>query len=249
MATKPSFIPAWCTTGTRAAPTPPEQASGWTSGDRPSAQQLNWLVGLLGDWSAYLSDGALAGNHTITGTLGVSGLTTLNGGGNVPTGQTLTVASGGTLDVNGVADLAGASALRLPSRVKHLDVSAGRVVIGTGNVAAGFTAGTTPTALLLPVDLHVGDQITGIKVYYSRVSGTSIGFTLVEINASTDGTADVVSKIVSSGTGLTSTDLQASPSSGSLPKTLLAGRTYRVRCDIGNGDIVTGVEVTYDRPA
>lgn len=248
MATKPSFIPAWCTTGTRAAPTPPEQASGWSSGDRPSAQQLNWLVGLLGDWSAYLSDGALAGNHTITGTLGVSGLTTLNGGGNVPTGRTLTAASGGTLAVasGGTLDLAGNykhgdREVNIAASAFTLSTAAG--AIGSGTVAELnghewlFIAGATH--LTAPLMLPVGSRVKSIDFICDRGGHAAQLF----FRKRTGSTTSTIATGTAAGTGLQANTMSA------INYTVEA--SYRVWLHYqpgGTNGTFEGCRVIYDRP-
>jgi hypothetical protein len=55
---KPSGnLPTWATTpGNRIEPGSGKKAEGWQTGERPSAQFMNWLQGLAGDWIAYLND-------------------------------------------------------------------------------------------------------------------------------------------------------------------------------------------------
>lgn len=253
MATKPSSLPLWATTGADVAePTTGRKQLGWVHGESPTAQEMNWLDNLIYQWLLYLSDGALSGNHSVAGTFSTTGAATLGAAvtatGTITANGGVTVPSGQTLDVNGVADLAGASSLKLPSRTMLLDVSSGMAIIGGGSVVAGFTASTTPTALVIPVPLHAGDRITGIKVFYERNSGSTIGFSLVQIASATDTASNLVSKNVSTGTGAASTELQTSPTSGSLPQTLATGNTYRIRADVGNADKVVAVEITCDRP-
>ena len=62
MAQRPTTIPNW-TQGLStqiSAPTPSQQASGWTAGQRPSYQVINWLQYQNAAWLAYLND-AVAG--------------------------------------------------------------------------------------------------------------------------------------------------------------------------------------------
>lgn len=247
MATKPSSVPTWATFGADIAePTTGRKELGHVHGESPTAQEENWFKNLVYQWAAYLRDGAFTGNHTFGGTVGITGATTLtglatcNGGALIPSGQ--------TLDVNGVVDFAGATSLKFPARTKQLDVSAGQVIIGNGSVVAGFAASVTPTAFVVPVHIDVGDRITGIRVYYERNSGSTVGLSLVEVALATDVASNLVVKNIASGTGAANTDLQTSPTSGSLPQTITAARTYRVRCDISNTDKIVGIELTYDRP-
>ena len=53
---KPGAVPTWATTGgTRVEPTSAEKAAGFAPGDKPPARWLNWLIGSICDWAAYLN--------------------------------------------------------------------------------------------------------------------------------------------------------------------------------------------------
>jgi len=74
MATKPATLPRWATDLTNnTAPTSGQQDTGWTSNQVAVSSYFNYLAELVYRWMAYLNDGALTGNHTIAGTLGVTG--------------------------------------------------------------------------------------------------------------------------------------------------------------------------------
>ena len=86
MATKPSSLPRWAETagGTPSAaitePSSGQKDTGWAVAQKPPAQFFNWLLHLIYKWIEYLNDGDLSGNHTIAGTLGVTGLFTASAG-------------------------------------------------------------------------------------------------------------------------------------------------------------------------
>lgn len=278
MATKPTNAATWNTGGAnRVDPGTTKRALGWEVGEQPPSSYFNHWMNLAGQWTDYLKDGALTGNHTITGTLAVSGalsaqstlavtsngtvggtlgvtglitatagLTasgaiTANGGASVPSGQ--------TLDVDGVVDFGGATVLRLPARTLNLPASSGHQ--GAGTVAYGdggaATASANASSWHMPIALHAGDRITSITVYYSRDSGGTLTFELRELTPGS-GAAALVAKNVSSGTGSGNTSIGSSPTSGSLPQTLVAGRFYYLRLTLDNGDDIYGASVVYDRP-
>lgn len=54
--TKPSTPAHWATTGTRVAPSSGEQDSGYTLNQVPSFSKLNYLIGVLFDWIAWIND-------------------------------------------------------------------------------------------------------------------------------------------------------------------------------------------------
>lgn len=77
MATKPTETVTFEPTGTAVVTIPSgKQAAGWQPGEKPPAQYRNWLDRTFGRLYNYVIDGALSGNHTIAGTLGVTGAIT-----------------------------------------------------------------------------------------------------------------------------------------------------------------------------
>lgn len=79
MSTKPGTLPEWNTINTnRVAPSVARKAVGWLLGERPAGGYFNWLSYWTFKWLEYLNDGALSGNHSITGDLAVTG--TITGG-------------------------------------------------------------------------------------------------------------------------------------------------------------------------
>lgn len=265
MATKPSTVPTFNTGGdNNTAPSAGKRILGWLVGEQPPSSYFNWLMKLYGEWLQYLSDGAFTGAAsfanavTMAQTLAVTGATTLTGAltaaaatfsGLVTANAGVLVPSGQTLDVNGVADLNGATALKLPPRVLLLPPALGSQGAGTVTCGDNGTAtwGANASSWLLPIPLHVGDRITGITVYYSRDSAGTVSFALREKGA-TGGSTALVTKDISSGSGNSSTAIETSPTSGSLPQTLATANTYYLRIAADNTDDFYGAIVTYDRP-
>ncbi len=80
MSAKPSTLPEWNTGGTnRTAPSPTRKVLGWLLGERPAGGYFNHLAYWTFKWLEYLKDGALSGNHSITGDLNVTGALTGTG--------------------------------------------------------------------------------------------------------------------------------------------------------------------------
>lgn len=75
---KPASVVSWATTGgTRLQPTAPEKAAGFAVGERVPARFLNWLYGVLGDWTTYLNglEGEAltwTGAHSFANTVGLT---------------------------------------------------------------------------------------------------------------------------------------------------------------------------------
>lgn len=174
----------------------------------------------------------------VSSTTTLTGTSTHNGGIVVPSGQ--------TLDINGVADLAGATSLKLPARILGLEVSSGAVAVGTATVSTYVAMTVTPTSYDLSIPLHEGDRITAVKFYYARNSGTSIGFSLLE-RTMTGGSTTLASRTISTGTGDANADF-TTLTTGSLPQTLAANKTYAFQMAGGNTDRLYGAFITWDRP-
>lgn len=113
MASKPASVPRWANVGGDIVePTSGKKDVGWAAAERPPNSYMNWLQNLAYQWLLYLNDGALSGNHSITGTFNVTGAvdldSTLNVNGAVDLDTTLNVNGAVDLDstllVNGAAD-------------------------------------------------------------------------------------------------------------------------------------------------
>lgn len=256
MATKPSIIPTWNTGGANnTAPTGPKIVLGFTNGERAASSYFNNRMKLYGEWCQYLSDGALTGAHTFGSTVGVTGAvtcsSTLGVTGAVVMSSTLAVtgaitATGGLTSGAATVDLSAATSLRLPSRKRAIDASAGGVSIGAAGFGGYWTYTTTPTTVEIPINLDEGDRITGVKIYYGRNSGTTVGFELISRDLAGVNTV-LANRVISSGTGNASTDF-TTVTSGSVPQTLAANKTYALTFAGGNTDRLYGVIVTWDRP-
>lgn len=62
MATKPTTLPQWATSGDRVEPAASKKAQGWVGGvggDRPPAQWWNWLLHLIYLWLQYVDENAV----------------------------------------------------------------------------------------------------------------------------------------------------------------------------------------------
>lgn len=77
MAAKPTSLPEWATDETNNdEPSAGQKATGWTPGQDGVSDWDNWYKKLVFDWTAYLNDGALEGDHSIDLNLTVGGTTT-----------------------------------------------------------------------------------------------------------------------------------------------------------------------------
>ena len=80
MATKPTTLPQWATTGTVTEPSAGKKALGWIA-EKPPFAYMNWLLNLIYQWCAYVNDGIFT-----------------SGSGNAVTG----ISSGAGYGVNGI---------------------------------------------------------------------------------------------------------------------------------------------------
>lgn len=125
MATKPSIAALWNTGGANnTAPTGPKIVLGFTNGERAASSYFNYQLKLLGEWTAYLSDGAFTGAHTFGSTVGITGAVTCSS----TLGVTGAVTLSSTLAVTGLATLA------------SLSVTGNGTVTGTLGVTGMLTA-------------------------------------------------------------------------------------------------------------
>lgn len=235
MATKPSAVGTWATLGgTRAVPTPPEIASGWADGQSPPAPIVNYLLGLAGDWSAYLSDGAFTGNHTFGGTVGVTGLITASGGLTAAANQHVTVSGSGRFKY-------GDEELNIAASAFALSTAAS--AIGSGTVADLnehewlFISGATH--LTAPLMLPVGVRVKSIDFIGDRNGHTA----QLLFRKRTGSTTSTIATGTAAGSGLQVNAMSA------INYTMEAG--YRVWLQYqpgGTGGTFEGCRVVYDRP-
>ncbi len=194
---KPTSLPRWADVGGDIVePASGKKDTGWIEDEIPPAQYFNWLENLTYQWLVWLDAGVF------------------NDGFSVPTGDTGTFDAGSTLDVNGVADLSGATALYLPERSKMLDLVSGRAVGGSSwayhagdGVANGSWTNASPAngeKMHLGISLDSGDRLKSVairlyddaamtvKVFKSSVSGTTqLGSTQTSAGNGTEQTMTV----------------------------------------------------------
>lgn len=149
MATKPTIALARFADGVGADKTAPDSGlrdTGFVGGSIIAEDFVNELFFQNYSWALYLNDGALTGNHTITGTLGVSSALTVTSGG-------LVVSAGGAA-ITGNSTVTGT--LAVSAGVSATTVTASGVV--TAN--AGVTAGTNQNVTVSGTgDFKHGDRV------------------------------------------------------------------------------------------
>lgn len=234
MSTKPATIPSWNTGGAnRTTPTPTKLALGHTNGGQPASSEENWLSYWLCKWVEYLSDGALTGNHTIGGTLGVTGLITASAGVTAAANQHITVSGTGEFK-HGERTLAIS-----PFAAAR---TANFTVLSDAGGYIGTTTGAADALIALP--LHKGDRIKVVKFRCTgdgTVDGTGTVF-IGRANGTSDsiGTGTATNPTAGAGT-LVSIDVTDT--------TLADGESafIMVSANAANFHLHT-IEVVYDRP-
>lgn len=262
MAAKPSIIPSWCTTGVRTFMNAAKIAVGYDGSERPLPAGLNALLGTLGDWAAYLSDGVFTGGGSmaggfavtgglqadtaiVTGNAGVNGTTSLLGAVTMLGGAGVT--GGMTVDTLKVTN-PNAFTLEIPSSAADLNSNA-RVTDAFGAFAITLNGGTGPSGQsTFPIDLLLGDVITGFTVWVNKASSaaSTISATLRVLDSTNGSTT-------SNDTASLSTN---APAFTTIPKTGLS-RTVTAHHPVmlhvgmtagtGVADIVYHVEITFNR--
>lgn len=187
MAAKPPATPRWANVGGLIVePSAGKKDVGWLADDEPPAEYFNWYQNLAWQWLEYLKDGALIGNHSISGTLAI----------------------GGTLDVDGstaLQDFVAASgqvggdftATRLisPSRLYHgptsVAIPLGSGISGTGGASPWeFNSSGPPlwagspgagATLWFGIPAVFGSRILEYRVKLRNTSGGSISTSLVRV--------------------------------------------------------------------
>lgn len=149
MATKPTEIINFEPTGTAVDTIPSgKQAAGWRPGERPPAQFRNWMDRAFSRLYNYVLDGALSGNHTIAGTLGVTGAVGLS--------DTLTMATNKNVVLSGTGRVVDAW-----ERTERFHASAMVASSGGLNNLEGWTIGSDGITPYYSVRVPVGATITG----------------------------------------------------------------------------------------
>lgn len=230
MATKPTETVAFEPTSVVAIPSP-KQAVGFTTGEKPPARYFNWLFRTFSRLYNYVIDGQWTGNHTITGTLGVSGLVTASGG--------VTAAANQHVTVSGTGD------------IKHGDrtlqwAAAGALIAQTGTITTNLTADvvTGSSAIILgSVPLRKGDRIKSMSATFDGISSQNVTYFKVERVTAT-GTATSLGSTSTSGlTGPVTLTI-------TLTNTTLGENEYFVVSASINaaGVLVRSLATTYDHP-
>lgn len=135
--------PSWATNGgTRVAPTLGQKQSGWTDGQRPPFNVMNWLQGFLSDWAKYAED---AIDELDSDKLSRHGLNAFDGDLKPDANAVRSLGDGthrladiftDTLDVSGEIDASGAS---------FVDFSGASVLTATLSVGTGVATNLVPT--------------------------------------------------------------------------------------------------------
>jgi hypothetical protein len=71
MATKPTSLPTWATTGTIVEPSSGKKATGWIV-EKPPYGYFNWILNLIYQWCAYVSDAVFTSTGSASGVTGDS---------------------------------------------------------------------------------------------------------------------------------------------------------------------------------
>lgn len=169
MAVKPPTLPTFATstnypagvqpeagTPTKTVISGPRLATGYRPDEVPTAQDLNWLLNLIGTWTEYLDapDGLFDVNGEVRGTSVTSGGDieadgNLVAGGDVKHGDQVLVLSGNAW----LPDVSGSS---------------------SRNATPMRTATTAACTLFLPIPLKTGDRIKSI-IFAKKGNGTATG--------------------------------------------------------------------------
>ncbi len=252
MAAKPSKVPVFNTGGANnVEPSVGKKILGWLRGEKPASSTFNWLAKLYGEWAQYLSDGALTGNHTVTGTFGVTGVTTLTGNvgvtgdvavtGNQTISADLAVAD--DLTVSGDVDFSGADTIKLPPGDTFFSAGAhGNLQAGTATNNGMYWSGGAVGVVNCWITLPVGYRLTGIDVVYKRNAGTPV-FNFYEATYAAFGAVLGTLSVAAGGADAT-TALGAF-----VATTVAAGKSYLVQANIGDaGDRYYGIIAHWDKP-
>lgn len=187
MATKPSSLPLWSTTGPITEPTTPEKQAGWTPGQKPPAQWLNWWQNLVYLWAVWL-DAFETEAHTWSATQTFDGSVVFNNGltvdGNVsfnPSLGTPTFHAGATfVDVLGFNDFMGADGYAINSLgLLRLGSQGGTGAFGGASGEIRLTAGAAKRGAVVfdarsfwlngeatkaqPISFYLGEVVGGLE--------------------------------------------------------------------------------------
>jgi hypothetical protein len=220
-------------TDTKTEPSSGKKAEGWEPKERPAAQAMNWALNTLGLWTQYLSDGALAGNHTIDGDLTVTG----------------------DLDVTGNAT---AEDIRFrATRVRRIPASAAKSQDGVGAWTFGASGPhewqpqATLVSLYYPIVVENVEVIDYVKLYLIKGTNasTTINVALYRINETSGSQVPIATgACAENATGYTSITLN---DPDDFPHAVVPACAYFLACEsstAGALDRLLGVEIGYHRP-
>jgi hypothetical protein len=257
MATKPTETLNFEPTAAVAIPSG-KQTVGFLPGEKPPAQYLSWLFRTLSRLYNYVVDGNFAGNHTITGALGVSGLLTASDGIAVPTGKSVNIAGTSTLSVGtgatalgGILGAAGAitsgSDVIVSGTARHrhgsrdIPLHSSLFYPDTSAVAAGatlhildyWTNGASfpvPSTFKCPIVIESGKTITHYTQGYD-VAGTAntISFSIKRRSLATNAVTTVSGSGLSANLGNGYAAITATPN-----HVVEAGYAYFIECVVVN---------------
>jgi hypothetical protein len=266
MATKPSALPRWARTAGDVdsayivEPSSTRKDEGWRSGKRPPASMFNWWQNLVYKWIQYISDGALSGNHTIAGTLGVTGAVDFDS--TVNADGLITAQAGVTAAANQHVTVSGTGAFKHGDRTLILPAGAGMAAgdagatsrwafshsNGAGAASCWTGAGTgTDNIMTFAIPLCVGDRIKEVRAFVQDTSGSNTVSMQVRKSSNVNASVQLGSTQTSAGGGTNQTLAVIG-----LTETLASTEYVHVNIYHDTATDTTnrvyGVEVVYDRP-
>lgn len=255
MATKPAEVPTWATDSTysggayngqntKSAPGATLKAQGYEPNIKPTAQNFNDRLNLIGRWLQYVNDGDFTGAATFASTVGITGILTATGLINANGG--ITCASG----QHGVVSGAGKwkhGDKKITQNVAPEVVTAGTYVASVGGGGAGnavvWTLSTGGGTVFIPLRaLQMEHRIKAVTIYAT---------------ATNEPTITIVDQVLGNSANLTTTDTGGPITSTSLiTKTLNSpitpfgpGEVLWVKVVSGSSTcVMRQIEILFDYP-
>jgi hypothetical protein len=240
MAAKPTDLAIWNSGGlNRTTPALLKRGLGFIRGEKPASSYFNWFFNTMHTWVAYLSDGALEGDHSIDGDLSVTGATTLTGAVGVTGDTTLT----GNLDVTGT--ITGTGVLKHGDMVRTFSAVNGKGSNWTlDSLALVMEAGVGGGALYVPITVHEGEQLKSLKV--GRLGNATDNFVFTFFTLDAAGSFSVLA----TSTLVTPAATWADVTLDLLNTTVGTGVCCALIITAGGGDqAVSSIRLTYARPS
>lgn len=236
MATKPSAIVEWNTAGTnRTTPTGGQISTGIAAGEVANSSRMNYLLNLLGLWTAYLNDGAFTGAHTFGSTVGVTGLITATAGLTAAANAHVTVSGTGRFkfgdtvsDIQGVDFVTGGG-------------SSGAILYDISTGYATTASGFYHSKVRLPVGARFRSAVLSITADANAATRT---FRLRRTLRSTNVTTTVAT------TNSTATSSTYDLTLSAVDHVIEAGYNYVLEFSNSGGaaDVIKGGPLTHDQP-